>query len=83
MFRQTEDGQAFGSIAYPSSDFHGCQSPDPKNVRWSWRSSPSRGDFGEAPDLGLDKVSAALTYRPTWSNIPSGEEDERNITRLT
>lgn len=42
----------------------------------SWR-------LWEAPDLGLDKVSAALTYRPTWSNIPSGEEDERNITRLT
>ena len=76
MFRESEDGKGYGWIAYPGSDLPRLPVSGPEERPVEIALKPSRGNFAELPDTGKDGLSATLTYRPTWSNIPNGEEGE-------
>lgn len=71
MFRQSEDGVAYGPVAYPGSDLPRLPVAGPEELPVEIALKPSRGDFDNVPDAGLDKISAQLSYRPCWSEIPS------------
>lgn len=72
IWRRSEDGLAYGPIAYPGSDVPRIpvsgQEVRPVEVAVKM----SRGDFKNMPDSGLDKFSVQLSYWPCWSQVPKG-----------
>lgn len=71
IYRQSEDGKSYGSIARPGADLPRLpvSGSEERPVEIALR--PGRGVFGETPDAGLDPTAAQLAYRPCYSGVPS------------
>ena len=72
----SKDGKSVGPISYPGSDLPRLPVSGPEERPVEIAVKPSRGNFAELPDLGIDGLSVTLTNRPCWSNIPSAAEGE-------
>jgi hypothetical protein len=70
MFRQSQDGLAYGPVGVPGSDLPRIPVSGPEKRPVEIALKQSRGDFGDVADSGLDWVSGQLAYRPAWSFIP-------------
>jgi hypothetical protein len=69
-FRQSADGGGYGSVARPLMDNPRLPVSGPEGRPVEIAIKMSRGDLAKMPDLGKDKFTAQLTYRPCWSEIP-------------
>lgn len=70
FMRQSADGTAYGPIAYPASDLPRIPVSGPEGRPVEISVKPTRGNFKEIPDSGLDKIAAQLSYRPCWTGVP-------------
>jgi hypothetical protein len=70
MTRKTEDNLAYADIANPGADLPRIPVSGPEERPVEIAIKPSRGDFAQLPDGGLDKVAGQLSYRPCWSGVP-------------
>jgi hypothetical protein len=70
IYRQSEDGLADGPVAHPGSDLPRIPISGPEERPVEVGVKPSRGNFGEVPDSGLDQIAVQLSYRPCWSGVP-------------
>ncbi len=82
MYRKSEDGKGTGPIANPGSDLPRLPVSGPEERPVEIALKVSRGIPGETPDPGLDKLSAQISYRPCWSQIPEEEGTESWSTSL-
>jgi hypothetical protein len=71
MFRQSQDGVGYGPIGFPGTDLPRLPVSGPKETPVEIALKPSRGDFDQLSDSGLDKLTAQISYRPSFSHIPA------------
>lgn len=69
--RQSEDGLGAAPVGYPGADLPRLPVSGPSETPVEIAVKPSRGQFGELPDSGIDKFKVQMTYRPCFSEIPS------------
>jgi hypothetical protein len=70
MYRQDSTGTAYGPVAYPGADLTRIPVSGPEKRPVEICLKPSRGNFAEIADSGLDAIQGQPTYRPCWSGVP-------------
>jgi hypothetical protein len=70
LSRQSADGNGFGPVQHPDTDLPRIpvSGPEERPVEVALR--PSRGDFAQVPDSGIDTLAVRLAYRPCWPYVP-------------
>jgi hypothetical protein len=69
-FREDAAGAAYGPVSIDSGDLLRIPPSGIEARTVEFMVKPSRGDFDQLPDAGIDDVSARAYYRPSWLQTP-------------
>lgn len=70
IYRRSNDGVGYGPVNRPGADLPRIPVSGPEERPVEIFVKGSRGDFGDAPDFGIDPLKGQMTYRPCWSEVP-------------
>jgi hypothetical protein len=67
---RTPDGAVFGPVSNADGDLPRVPVSGPEERPVELMIKPSRGDFAQVPDPGIDRILGQMSYRPCWSYVP-------------
>jgi len=70
MFREDLSGSAYGPVSWVENDLPRLPVSGIEARTVEVMVKASRGDLDTLPDTGIDDISARVTYRPCWLQVP-------------